>query len=165
MSGTRKGDFSIVVLDSASSAAHIRAAADFLIKFSEREKPRKTLSKSESEALIRAVASAKSLSRYIFAFDKNEQAAGMLLLAACPGVYGEWGLISELFIEKSQDAALAETLLAAAVDYAASARLRHVASLLPSADEQSNPDRKTLAGIVERLGFEKGETTLVEKYL
>lgn len=164
MSGA-KDDVKIATLDSGSDGARLRAAGELLSKFSEREKGRKALTKPEAEALIRSVASAKSLSRYIIAFDKDGRACGLLLLAVCPGVYGDWGLVSELYVEEGQPAALAEKLLVAAVEYGLAAKLRYVTALVPAAGEKTSPDRKSLLEIVDRLAFDKSETLLAEKTL
>jgi hypothetical protein len=163
MSGAPKDGLVIAVLDASSDAGKLRAAAELLSKFSEREKGRKPLGKPEAEALIRGVAAAKSLSRYIMAYDKAGKAVGLLLLGACPGVYGEWGHVSELYVEDSAGAGVAERLVTAAVEHAAAVKLRYVTALVPPAGEKSNPDRKTLLEIVDRLGFEKGEAILAEK--
>lgn len=164
MSGAPK-DLTITALDASADAGKLRAAAELLSRFSEREKGRKPLAKGEAETLIRGVAAAKSHSRYIFAYDKSGKAVGLLLLAACPGVYGEWAHLSELFVDDSAGAAVAESLLQAAVEHAKAAKLLYVTALVPPPGEKSNPDRKALLEIIDRAGFEKGETILAEKTL
>lgn len=142
----------------ATSAARVASLADLISSFFEREKPKRTLTRAQAEALLKSAVNGKTASHYMVAWD-GDKALGFILFTVCAGLAGDWAYINDAHIPKGpSDGAVVKSLLSAVLEWAKAKGLERVGTSM-------EPKAEAMLALGDEFGFTRDESVWREKFL